>query len=315
MELLCRPGRSRALGFRSFLRYERSAPDSDARHPVRHRWHPVSVAAPTHRVFTNSRSLYNPTVVFLQEWFVQRKGFAFGIMWSGTGVGGVSIPFLISALLDRYGFRTTLRIWAVTIAVVALPLAFSVKPRLPTSGNVHPRRTDSRYVTSRTFWVLQLSNVIQGLGFFMPTIYLKSYISSLNMDPNLGTATLALVNGATTVACPLIGSLVDRMSVTDITAAISIVAAFSTFVLWGLGVSAPVLVIFSLVYGFSAGAYSTTYTGVVKAIQARDNGADPGMMLGYLAAGRGLGSVLSGPLSGALLNMGTFAGAHFGYGT
>ena len=29
--------------------------------------------------------LYTPTLIFLDEWFVARKGFAFGVMWAGTG--------------------------------------------------------------------------------------------------------------------------------------------------------------------------------------------------------------------------------------
>ena len=29
--------------------------------------------------------LYTPTIIFLDEWFVARKGLAFGVMWAGTG--------------------------------------------------------------------------------------------------------------------------------------------------------------------------------------------------------------------------------------
>ena len=29
--------------------------------------------------------LYTPTVIFLDEWFIARKGLAFGVMWAGTG--------------------------------------------------------------------------------------------------------------------------------------------------------------------------------------------------------------------------------------
>lgn len=29
--------------------------------------------------------LYSPTMFYLDEWFIRRKGLAFGIMWAGTG--------------------------------------------------------------------------------------------------------------------------------------------------------------------------------------------------------------------------------------
>lgn len=29
--------------------------------------------------------LYTPAIIFLDEWFIARKGLAFGLMWAGTG--------------------------------------------------------------------------------------------------------------------------------------------------------------------------------------------------------------------------------------
>lgn len=49
------------------------------------------------------------------EWFIARKGFAFAVIWAGTGVGGAIFPFISQWLLDSYGFRTALRVWAIVI--------------------------------------------------------------------------------------------------------------------------------------------------------------------------------------------------------
>lgn len=57
--------------------------------------------------------LYFPAIQILDEWFVRRKGLAYGIMWAGTGAAGVVFPFLFDWMLDKYGFRTTLRISAI----------------------------------------------------------------------------------------------------------------------------------------------------------------------------------------------------------
>lgn len=50
-------------------------------------------------------ALVTPTITYLDEWFVRRKGLAIGIMWAGDGTGGVIMPYLLQALLARYGFR------------------------------------------------------------------------------------------------------------------------------------------------------------------------------------------------------------------
>lgn len=40
--------------------------------------------------------LYSPTMFYLDEWFVRKKGLAFGIMWAG--VGTVCFPYILSPL-------------------------------------------------------------------------------------------------------------------------------------------------------------------------------------------------------------------------
>lgn len=56
--------------------------------------------------------VYFPAMFLIDEWFVERKGFAFGISWAGTGIGGAGTPFILQWLLDTQGHRFTLRICA-----------------------------------------------------------------------------------------------------------------------------------------------------------------------------------------------------------
>lgn len=73
--------------------------------------------------------LYTPFVIHLDEWFVERKGLAFGLLWAGTGISGAVVPLLMEWGLSKYGFRTMLRAWAVAaVCYVISPL-----PRLLTN--------------------------------------------------------------------------------------------------------------------------------------------------------------------------------------
>lgn len=60
-------------------------------------------------------TLYFPAMYVIDEWFIKRKGLAYGIVWTGTGVAGAVVPFLLQWLLNAYGFRTALRVWAVVL--------------------------------------------------------------------------------------------------------------------------------------------------------------------------------------------------------
>jgi MFS family permease len=60
-------------------------------------------------------TMYFPAMYVIDEWFIARKGLAFAIIWTGTGVGGAIFPFVSQWLLDTHGFRIALRVWAVVI--------------------------------------------------------------------------------------------------------------------------------------------------------------------------------------------------------
>ena len=71
--------------------------------------------------------IYNPFLFYLDEWFIKRKGLAFGIFWAGSGVGSSVLPLLMEWGLYRYGFRTTLRAWAILVVSTRYPRHFRLQ--------------------------------------------------------------------------------------------------------------------------------------------------------------------------------------------
>ena len=116
---------------------------------------------------------YFPTLLYLDEWFVQRKGVAFGVICAGGGAAGVAIPFTMDWVLNRYGFRTALRVWAVAVAVLTTPFLYFMKGRIPISQASSAPRIEIRFVKTPAFWILQIANIVQGLGYFLPSIYMS----------------------------------------------------------------------------------------------------------------------------------------------
>jgi len=269
---------------------------------------------------------YSPCIVYMDEWFVQKKGLAYGIMWSGTGLAGVVLPLLLQRLLDGYGFQTTLRAWAVAVFVLTAPLAYFIKPRLPLSAATHARPFDLRFVFTRTFAVHQAANVVEAFGFFLPGIYLPSYArSALGASGARSALTVLLVNVASVFGCVAMGTLIDRLDVTTCILISTLGATAGTFLLWGLASSLPVLYVFCVVYGLFAGSFTSAWTGIMKEV-AKGGGdgegnvagrsVDPSMVFAFLAAGRGVGNVASGPLSEVMVRGLPWQGkAAAGYGS
>lgn len=258
--------------------------------------------------------VYSPTIFYLDEWFIQRKGLAFGVMWAGTGAAGLILPFVMSWLLSSYGFRTTLRVWAITFCILAGPFIYYVKPRIPVSKSSGPQKISFDFVGTKLFWMLQIGNIIEGLGFFIPSIYLPTYASSLGLPEIMGTISISLLNSTSVFGSIMIGLLVDRLHITTVMLISSLGAAVSVILLWGLATSNPVLCIFSIMYGIFAGGFSACWAGIIKAIRVQNPEADSSTIFGLIAAGRGIGAVASGPLSVSMIS-GTGSNAFGGYGT
>ncbi|PTD11421.1 hypothetical protein HYE67_008117 [Fusarium culmorum] len=266
---------------------------------------------------------YCPCLLYMDQWFAKKKGFAFGVMWSGTGLAGFALPLLFEKFLHDYGFRTTLRIWSVSLFVLTLPLAYFIKPRLPHSATRHINPLKLGFALRRNFVLHQLANITQALGFFLPGIYLPSYArTALGAGTFASALTVLLINVASVFGCVAMGALTDRLHVTNCFLISAMGTALSVFLLWGFSTNLPVLYIFCVAYGIFAGSYTTAWTGIMHMVSSGDVASssgrsfDPAMVLGVLSAGRGIGNLVSGPLSGALIKGMPFQGqAVGGYGT
>jgi MFS family permease len=227
-------------------------------------------------------------------------------MWAGTGVAGVAIPLVMQWMLAEYRFRTVLRTWSVTLMVLTGPLLYWVKPRMPVqqSSREHARGKlfDWTFVFSFQFLIFDICNIIEALGYFMPGIYLPNVMKTVLGTSQIASAlTLICLNTASVFGCIGMGFLIDRYHVTTCILISTIGATIDVFLIWGVSTNLPTIYIFSVVYGLFAGSFSSTWTGIISYVRRRTESADPALVFAFLAFGRGIGNVASGPFSEALV--------------
>lgn len=221
---------------------------------------------------------------------------------AGTGVSGVVLPVFLQWLLNVHGFRVTLRVWSVVLFVLTAPLLYFVKPRLPIAQSASMRPFDFSFLWNRTFLIFQLGNVLEALGFFLPSIYLPMYASRILGASNLvASLTVLLVNLSSVFGCIIMGTLVDRYPATTCIFISTIGSTIAIFLIWGFSIKLAPLFLFCITYGIFAGPFSATWPGIMKEVKRTKNSAEPTIVFAFLAAGRGIGNVVSGPLSERLL--------------
>ncbi|KAI5863283.1 putative MFS monocarboxylate transporter [Durotheca rogersii] len=242
------------------------------------------------------------TIQFLNEWFVERKGLAFGIQESGAGMGGVIIPVLMTWGLEKYGHRTMLVAWFVAISLLSVPSIYFLRPRVVPSVDAAAGGLGTLgFLATPIFAVLQAGNVFQALGNFLPGIHLPSFAQSFGASPLDAAGMLSLYNAATVIGAICTGYLVDRFHVSVSLFLLSLGAAAAVFLAWGFAADFSALCAFAFLYGVFAGGWSSTWVGIGLEVQKRSPRADLGLLWGFAAAARGVGSIASGPISERLI--------------
>jgi hypothetical protein len=262
--------------------------------------------------------LYWPIMSMVNEWWIVRKGFAFGLISSAAGinaeptlhpylmltlrigVAGAILPFVFQALLAKYGYKSTLRGTAIAVALLTGPLIPFCKGRLPASEQSTLASMDWRYGKRPLFWSFFLATLVQGLGLFFPAVFLPSYAADLGLKSSMGALLLSLMAMSQFCGQSVFGYLSDRqLSPSALAFGCCLCTSLSVFLLWGFARSLPFLIVFSLLHGFFVYGFSSMRSAMVKQLTS-----DPNSLMALqsiLNGSLGVGNILVGPLSSILI--------------
>ena len=210
------------------------------------------------------------------------------------------MPFVLEILLSKYGYQTTLRAFAVTLTVLSGPVVPFFKPRLRPEQHLFAPKAELSYLKEPLFWVFAGSVFFQGLGYFFPSIFLPSFATALGCSHARGALLLALLFLAQVLGQFVLGWMSDGKVQIEILAFLfPLASAVVVFALWGVAHSFATLAVFAFLYGFSAGGYNALWARMgMKLSDQPSAGITTYAIFCFL---RGIGNVLTGPVSGRLI--------------
>jgi MFS family permease len=278
--------------------------------------------------------IYSPLTLSLGEWFntdnrICNRAVAYGICLSTKNIVGSVCPFIFRGLLDRYGFRTALIVWAgimVGTAILSILMIQTPQSSLVTSTS-RGRKIPWQFLRHRIFWIYSIATLLQSAGYGIPQTYLSEYARNVSaLSPTFSTLLITLINIPGICSSTFFGYLSDnkhfRLSAPTVTAISSLTSALAAFLFWGMAArgGVPLLILFALTFGFFASAYSATWGGVMNDMEKdaarRNEAVDSGVLYGLLNGARGIGYVSGGLISVPLVKAGsTVSIGGFGYGT
>lgn len=247
---------------------------------------------------------YYPILSMINEFWIARRGAAYGLLCSASGVSGAALPIGLQTLLHRYGYPTTLRIVAVGLLVLTGPLIPALKGRLPDSASeiTAPTRTNWSFLKHPLFLIYSASNFAMGLGYFLPSIYLPSHATSNGLSSSQGALLLTIMSIAQVLGQLSFGYMSDRnrIPLNMLIVLSAFIAAVATYACWGFAHTFGVLAIFAIIYGFFGAGYTAMWARMGTSVASEP--ASAFAAFGLLNFGKGVGNVLAGPIGGALLS-------------
>jgi MFS family permease len=141
-----------------------------------------------------SSAVFNAAMSSVVSWFFRRRGAAFGIMASGSSVGGVVLPIMMTKMIQQVGWGWTMRAVAFLFLFLLGIACLTVKSRLPP----RPKPLVIReYFSSLKEPAMALSVTAMFFffwGMFLPFNFVILQAQRQGMDPNLTYYLLPIMN-------------------------------------------------------------------------------------------------------------------------
>ncbi|KAF2681383.1 MFS general substrate transporter [Lentithecium fluviatile CBS 122367] len=242
---------------------------------------------------------YTPFIIILNEWWEKKRGLAYGLLLTASGTSGLVLPFVLEGLLERWGFRITLRVYIAIYAALSAPAFWLIRPRLPPNRRTQERSKAAAKPATAWYTVLLTPSVLvitfstftQGLIFPYPPTFLPSYATALGLSPSAGDSLLAIRSLCQVFGLVLLGWLSDH----------------------GPAKGFAKLAVFATVWGLFASPYTVFWTRISQGLaeesvigngdrEKGDKGMEKTMTLySWFSLVRGITVILAGPLSEVLV--------------
>ncbi|OGM39540.1 monocarboxylate transporter [Aspergillus bombycis] len=249
--------------------------------------------------------VFYPALSCTATWFDKRRALAFGIVSSGSSLGGVVFPTMLARLLPRIGFGWSLRISGFMVLAMLIIANLTVRSRIaPVPRPV--KLTD--YVgpfSEIPFILLMLASCCGFFAMFVPINYVIVEAQEDGVNRDLAGYLLTILNAASLPGRILPGYLGDKLGRFNVMIAMCALSAVVLLVLWLPGTllspgSAAIYIVFSLLYGFASGAF----VGMVPALlsQISPDVTKTGVRQGVLFTCISIASLTGSPIAGAILS-------------
>ncbi|KAJ5291607.1 hypothetical protein N7478_000858 [Penicillium angulare] len=242
--------------------------------------------------------LLSQDVCTIPSWFDKKRGDAYGIVATGSSLGGVIFPSMVSRLIGQIGYGWTMRVAAFLI-IFLLPIAsLTVRSRVPPRPSTMSKETLLKPFDEFKMLLVILGFLFLTFGVFIPIDYIVVQAMSAGMSPNLAEYLISMLNAASLFGRMSAGISSDKVGHYNVLIGACVLAGILVLALWIPAASNAAIIVFTCTFGFSSGAYvSLANALIVKISPCPEIGHRTGLLFLFSS----FGGLTTNPIAGAIL--------------
>ncbi|KAF8557263.1 MFS general substrate transporter [Imleria badia] len=244
--------------------------------------------------------LYVPTLAVVAHYFHQRRTLAMSLATSGSSLGSIVHPIMLNYLFNRsVGFANGVRISAAFVSALLLSACLLIRTRLePPKNPANYLSIGKGIIHDVPYCIMCAGLLCFCIGFYYPIFYLQLDSIQHRNPETFSFYSLALLNG---------GSLIGRLSTGFIAPHVGVpslliisTAACGILILGMIGLNrVPTIVVIGTIYGYFSGVCIALLAPLMTLLT--NDISELGARMGIAMAIAGIGSLIGGPIAGALL--------------
>ena len=242
-------------------------------------------------------AIFYPAVSATSTWFFRRRAFAFGIVTSGSSVGGVILPIMVERLIRQVGFAWAMRTAAFLILVLLVIGNLTVRSRIAPVKRPFRTMDFLEPFTELTYLLVALASFLFCFGIFLPFTYVILQAIDIGMSPALAGYLLSILNAASLFGRILPGYFADRFGRFNVMILTTYFSAILVLALWRHAHTNATIIAFAVLYGFGSGAFVSMSPAVTAQISdVRQIGIRNGSLFAFISVAALCGSPIGGML-------------------
>lgn len=264
--------------------------------------------------------LFCPTIGLISTYLTRKRALAISLQTSGAATGDIIIPATTQSLLDRVGFRWTVRVMGFVMLFNSIIVMLLLRPRtdLPRRSLRGSRIVDMTALKDPTYALFSIGTFLTFWGVYFAYFYVRAYARVLLGVTSWSSFSLLLVMNGIGIPGRVVPAIIaDRYSGA---LSIFIPTVFASGVLlyaWSGVISEPGIWAFAAVDGYFGAGVQSLFPASLASLTPPGEIANVGVSLGTVFTIISFAALSGPPIAGALIakDGGSYLGAQIFGGT